>query len=314
MPQHNGGDTAQMSEEDEGGRIWQGLKSLLFPKSNSPTLREQLEVFIDEHEGHPTADALAGDLSSHERDLLRNLLHFSEITAGEAGVPRADIVAIEESATFDEAVALFAEHGHSRMPVYRDNLDHVVGMVHIKDIFTIMAKRTRRRRITSLIRQPLYVPESMGVLELLEEMRRRQMHLAIVLDEYSGTERLITIEDLVEEIFGEIADEHDDAPVLLIQPVVDGNENTKIWDVDARAELGEVADALGDEALADIDEDIDTIGGLAVVLAGCVPPAGEMLVSDSGWRLEVIESDEKRVGRIRLHAPPPGEKEKSRDE
>lgn len=306
MPEHNGATEGRSADDEEGGRIWQGLKSLLFPKANSPTLREQLEVFIDEHEGNPTADALAGDLSGHERELLRNLLHFSEITAGEAGVPRADIIAIEEKAEFSEAISLFAEHGHSRIPVYRENLDQVVGMVHIKDVFSIMAEGQRMpKRITSLIRQPLYVPESMGVLELLEEMRRRQMHLAIVLDEYSGTERLITIEDLVEEIFGEIADEHDDAPTLLIQPIIDGNEHTQIWEVDARAELDEVADAVGDQHLADVDEDIDTIGGLAVILAGCVPEIGTLLTSESGWRLEILEGDEKRVSRIRLHAPPP---------
>lgn len=306
MPDNKTADQTQQGDDDDGGRIWQGLKSLLFPKANSPTLREQLEEFINEHEGNPTADALAGDLSSHERELLRNLLHFSEITAGEAGVPRADIIAIDEQAEFHEAISLFAEHGHSRMPVYRENLDQVVGMIHIKDVFSIMARGVEASdTVHSLIRQPLYVPEAMGVLELLEEMRRRQMHLAIVLDEYSGTERLITIEDLVEEIFGEIADEHDDAPTLMIQPVIDGNGHTQIWEVDARAELEEVAEVVHDPDLAEIDEDIDTIGGLAVVLAGCVPEPGEMLISQTGWRLEILEGDEKRVGRIRLHAPPP---------
>ncbi len=291
-------------EDDSSGRIWQGLKSLLFRKSNEPTLREQLDDLIDEHEGEAGdgSSKSNGDLTGQELEMLRNLLHFSEHNAGDMGVPRADIVGIEEKAKFTDLVALFAEHGHSRIPVYRDHLDHIVGMVHIKDVFAALAAKGRNPSgIADFIRQPLYVPESMGVLELLEEMRKSQLHLAIVLDEYSGTEGLITIEDLIEEIFGEIADEHDDAPIALILPME--HDGAACWQVDARAELDDVADAVGDARLAEIDEDIDTIGGLAVVLAGHVPQIGEIMESQEGWRLEVLEGDEKRVALIRLHPP-----------
>ncbi len=296
---------ARSSDEDDSrGRIWQGIKALLFRKSNEPTLREQLDDLIDEHEGE-TGDGSPksnGDLSAQELEMLRNLLHFSEHNAGDMGVPRSDIIGIEEKAKFTELVALFAEHGHSRVPVYREHLDEIIGMVHIKDVFAALAAKGRNPAgITDFIRQPLYVPESMGVLELLEEMRRSQLHLAIVLDEYSGTEGLITIEDLIEEIFGEIADEHDDAPIALILPME--HDGRACWQVDARAELDDVAAAVGDERLAEIDEDIDTIGGLAVVLAGHVPQIGEVMESEEGWRLEVLEGDEKRVALIRLHPP-----------
>lgn len=300
---------ARASDEDDSrGRIWQGIKSLLFRKNTETTLREQLEDFIDEHEGDGAKSGGAGspksngDLTPQELEMLRNLLHFSEHNAGDVGVPRADIIGIEEKAKFTDLVALFVEHGHSRVPVYRDHLDEIIGMVHIKDVFAALAAKGRNPAgIADFIRQPLYVPESMGVLELLEEMRKSQLHLAIVLDEYSGTEGLITIEDLIEEIFGEIADEHDDAPIALIMAIE--HEGRACWQVDARAELDDVADAVGDERLAEIDEDIDTIGGLAVVLAGHVPQPGEVMESEEGWRLEVLEGDEKRVALIRLHPP-----------
>jgi CBS domain containing-hemolysin-like protein len=171
-------------------------------------------------------------------------------------------------------------------------------MVHIKDVFGILARnRKPPATITRLIRQPLYVPAARGVLDLLADMRAKRMHLAIVIDEYSGTEGLVTIEDLVEEIVGDIEDEHDDAPVAMLANVEDG-----IWEADARAPLEDVAEMI-DPRLGEIDEDVDTLGGLAFVLAGHVPAVGEMLVHDSGWRLEVTEADERRVTRLRLHAP-----------
>jgi len=141
------------------------------------------------------------------------------------------------------------------------------------------------------------VPQSMGALDLLAQMRGRRTHLAIVLDEYSGTEGLITIEDLIEEIVGEIEDEHDEAPTALLVPIDGGG-----WDADARADLEDVAETV-DPRLAEVDGDVDTLGGLAFVLAGHVPEAGECLEHDSGWKLEIVEADPKRVTKLRLHPP-----------
>ena len=197
-----------------------------------------------------------------------------------------------------ELVAAFAEAGHSRLPVYRDSLDEVIGMIHMKDVFAILANgETPPASIAPLIRQPRYVPESMGVIDLLAEMRAHRTHLAIVLDEYSGTEGLVTIEDVVEEIVGEIEDEHDEAPTATLVLLSDG-----IWDADARTELDEVSEAI-DPRLAEVDEDVDTLGGLASVLAGHVPQAGEIVAHPSGWRLEVTAADPRRVSRMRLHPP-----------
>jgi CBS domain containing-hemolysin-like protein len=287
-----------MSDNDRdsgGGRLWAGLRGLLFGSESEPTLRDQIEEAIVEHEDEAPAK---GDLSGPERKMLRNLLDFGERTAGDIGVPRGEIVAVPETMAFADLVNAFAEAGHSRLPVYRDSLDEVIGMIHVKDVFAILALgQTPPDTLAALIRQPRYVPESMGIIDLLAEMRVHRTHLAIVLDEYSGTEGLVTIEDIVEEIVGEIEDEHDDAPTALLVALDDG-----IWDADARAELEEVAEII-DPRLAEVEEDVDTLGGLASVLAGHVPQVGETVEHPSGWRLEVTDADTRRVARLRLHPP-----------
>jgi CBS domain containing-hemolysin-like protein len=281
-----------------GASFWRGLRTFLFGDDGEATLRDQIEEAIESHEGEPPA---VGDLSPIERQMLRNLLHFGESNVADIAVPRADIVAVPSSIGFAELVHAFAEAGHSRLPVYEDSLDSVVGMVHVKDVFAVqVAAETPPSDISTLLRKPLYVPESMGVLDLLARMRAERVHLAIVVDEFGGTEGLVTIEDVVEEIVGEIEDEHDEeAPGMLIA-IEDG-----IWDADARAELDEVAETI-DARLGAVEEDVDTLGGLATVLAGRVPRQGEVLEHPSGWRLEVTDSDARRVTRLRLHAPVEG--------
>lgn len=289
-------------DDDNDGRIWQRLKAMFFGRDHEPTLREQLEEAIAEHE-EDTEDSdkreNGGDLTAVERTMLRNLLHFSEHRVDDVMVPRSDIIAIEESAGFADCIAAFAEHGHSRLPVYRDTLDSVIGMIHIKDVFAVLASgQTPPESLESFIRQPRFVPQNMSVLALLDEMRRTRTHLAIVLDEYSGTEGLVTIEDLVEEIVGEIEDEHDEEPEAMFVRL-----SPDMWEADARAELDDLAEAI-DPKLAEVEEDVGTLGGLAFVIAGQVPDVGQMLLHDaSGWKLEILEADEKRVTRIRLFAP-----------
>ena len=289
-------DDSSTTPADSGG-IWRGLRALLFGEEGDETLRARLEEVIDEHEGEPGPDA-KGDLTPLERQMVRNLLHFGERDAGDVGVPRADMIAVEEGISFDELVKTFAEAGHSRLPVYRGALDTIIGMVHVKDVFAILATGAPPpATIARLIREPLYVPQSRGALDLLADMRQRRVHLAVVLDEYSGTEGLVTIEDLIEEIVGDIEDEHDEAPTALIIPIEGGG-----WEADARAELEDVAETV-DPRLAETEDDIDTIGGLAATLAGHVPQAGERVRHESGWTLEVVEADPRRVARLRLHPP-----------
>ena len=288
-----------MKEGDSrGGQpgLWTNLRAL-FGDAPEPSLRDQIAEAIDDHEDDPAPDTV-GDLSPIERQMVKNLLDFGARTVDDVGVPRADIVAIPETASFAELAAAFADKPHSRLPVYRDNLDEIVGMIHIKDAFAVLASgEPHPADISGLIREPLYVPQSMGVLELLAEMRGKRVHLAIVIDEYSGTEGLVTIEDLIEEIVGDIEDEtdHEVAPMIV---ALDGG----LWDVDARAELEDVAEVI-DARLGNVDEDVDTIGGLAFVLAGHVPQPGEVVAHMSGWRIEIVEGDAKRATRLRLHPP-----------
>lgn len=294
--------TKEADSSSEGGRIWRGLRALLFGEEPETSLREELEHTIDEYEGDGDTSSAKGDLSPVERQMFKNLLHFSEHNVDDVAVPRGEIVAISQDASFAQLVALFVEHGHSRVPVYKDTLDTVTGMIHIRDAFAILAGgREHPATVEGLIRQPLYVPQSMGVLDCLAEMRAKRTHLAIVVNEYSGTDGLLTIEDLMEEIVGEIEDEHDDEPEAMLVPHEGG-----CWDADARAELDDVAREI-DPALAEVEEDVDTLGGLAFVIAGHVPEPGEILLHpESGWRLEVLEGDNRRVTRLRLH-PPIGE-------
>ena len=288
-------DDSSSGAQENGRSFWSGLRALLFGDESEATLRDQIEEAIENHEGEVPR---LGDLTPVERQMLRNLLDFGESTAGDIAVPRGDIIAVPASIDFDGLVAAFTDAGHSRLPLYEDSLDRVIGMVHIKDVFALqVTDAAPPDDMRTLIRAPLFVPESMGVLDLLARMRAERVHLAIVVDEFGGTEGLVTIEDVVEEIVGEIEDEHDEELPGMLIPIEDG-----MWDADARAELEDVAETI-DARLGVVEEDVDTLGGLATVLAGHVPQLGEIIEHPSGWRLEVTDSDSRRVARLRLHAP-----------
>jgi CBS domain containing-hemolysin-like protein len=292
----------QSGDADSNRGLWHTLRRFFDADDGTRSLREQLEDAIDEHtaaQGDARDDAPTnGDLSPVERQMLKNLLHFSEHDADDVAIPRGEIVALNASASWDEVVEAFAEHGHSRLLVYRETLDEVIGMMHIKDIFPIIArKQPPPTDWTSLLRQPLYVPQARTALDVLADMRQQRIHLAVVLDEYSGTDGIITIEDLVEEIVGDIEDEHDDEAEEWIIPLSGG-----MWDCDARAELDDVAERI-DPRLAEVEESVDTLGGLAFVLAETVPEVGAIVTHPSGWRMEVTDADETHVKRLRLHPP-----------
>src|SRR3954447_6185448 len=262
------------TRHDEGGsRLWRGMRHLIFGEDSETTLREEIEDAIDEAE---ESRPVAGDLSPAERQMLRNLLHFGEETAGDICVTRGDIMAVASDVDFDGLVRAFADAGHSRLPVYGESLDAVIGMVHIKDVFLASDDPSRDRAIPALIREPLFVPESMGVIELLARMRSQRTHLAIVVDEFGGTEGLVTIEDVVEEIVGDIEDEHDEAEAGMLTMLEDG-----LWEADARIELEELQHAV-DARLSWEEDEVDTLGGLMFLLAGHIPAPGEHVVHPSG--------------------------------
>jgi len=281
-------------QDDGRSRLWRGMRHLIFGEDSEPTLREEIEEAIDEAE---ESRPVAGDLSPTERQMLRNLLHFGEETAGDICVTRGDIMAVPSDISFDDLVRAFADAGHSRLPVYGESLDAVVGMVHIKDVFMANVDPSKDRSLPALMRDPLFVPESMGVIELLARMRSQRIHLAIVVDEFGGTEGLVTIEDVVEEIVGEIEDEHDEAERGMLTMLDDG-----LWEADARLEIEELAQAV-DPRLSSEEDEVDTLGGLVFLLAGRIPQKGECVTHPSGWKLEAVDSDPRRIIRVRLHSP-----------
>jgi CBS domain containing-hemolysin-like protein len=285
---------ATRQDDDGGSRLWRGMRALIFGGEREPTLRDQIEDAIDEAEDSKPEP---GDLSSQERVMLRNLLHFGDQTAGEIAVTRGDIVAVPDTISFEQLEAAFADAGHSRLPVYGESLDQVIGMIHMKDVFLASRDSSRDRSINALMRTPLFVPESMGVLDLLARMRAERVHLAIVVDEFGGTEGLVTIEDVVEEIVGDIEDEHDEAEESRLVMLDDG-----VWEADARIELDELAGAV-DARLATDDDEVDTLGGLVFLLAGRIPDKGDIVVHSTGWRMEAVDADPRRILRVRLHSP-----------
>jgi magnesium and cobalt transporter len=242
------------------------------------------------------AEAKAAD--PQERALLANISRLRGKTAYDVMLPRADIVAMDASLTLDEAIAAIQREGHSRYPVYQRSLDEVLGMVHIKDVMGWLGREGFS--LQAVLRKPLFVAPSIPVLELLLQMRQQRMHMALVVDEYGGIDGLVTIEDLVETIVGDIADEHDeDAPPQMIERP-DG-----AVDLDARLPI-EAFEARFGPVLTDEEreQDIDTVGGLVFSLAGRVPVRGEVLKHPSGLDMRVLEADPRRIRRLRVRRPP----------
>lgn len=310
MPEGNGSGGESRSGEGESnsgnGALWRALKAFFRGSEHDQSLRAQIEEAIDEHEGEPAQHGeIAGDLLPLERQMMKNLLHFSDHDADDVAIPRGQIVAVPANASFADLVSAFAEHGHSRLPVYGESLDEVVGMVHIKDVFPIVADMalqgaTAPADWARLMRQPLFVPQARAALDVLGDMRASRTHLAVVIDEYSGTDGIITIEDLVEEIVGEIEDEHDVGDRPMLARLADG-----AFEADADVTLGEFERESG---MVFSDEDrgeVETLGGLVVAAAGQVPIRGQLVRHASGLEFEVLDADPRRIKRLRVRRRPP---------
>jgi len=287
-------ETDQLTTDANGsstvGRWTAGLLARI--RGQGPSLRESLEDVIEEH-GEDR-----GDLSSEERLMLLNIVSLRELKISDVMVPRADIVAIDIAMPFDDMVQVFRQATHSRLPLFRETLDDVVGMVHIKDVVGALAAESddTTPRIADIKRRVLFVPPSMEVIDLLLNMRINRIHMALVIDEYGGTDGLVTIEDLIEQIVGEIEDEHDEQSGPLIRTRQSGG-----LDVDARALIAELESLVKVDLLPDdIDEEVDTVGGLVFALAGRVPVRGEVIVHESGIEFEVVEADARRLKRLRV--------------
>jgi CBS domain containing-hemolysin-like protein len=293
--------------DEEGSWFDRLLQS--FGLGEEPDLRELIEDAL--------ARSKSDTLSLQERNMMRRILHFGKLTVEDVMVPRADIVAVDESITVDELMRVFREAEHSRLPVYHETLDDPRGMIHIRDLMSWITEESEtganvpldlgrvdlKRSVGAIdiTRELLYVPASMAALGLLLKMQNTRIHLALVVDEYGGTDGLVSIEDLVEEVVGEIADEHDveEAPLIRTDPRLG-------LVADARLPIEDLEKHLGVELVSgDQQEDIDTLGGLVFALAGQIPELGEKLLHPSGVQFEVLEADPRRIKRLRIHLPPP---------
>ncbi len=263
---------------------WRGLRRSKLPDS----VRETLEDLIEQR------DEASQPIDDHERTLLSNILRLRGQTAYDVMVPRADINAIEVKANLPEIIKLVQDTGHSRYPVYRESLDDAIGLVHIKDVLLLQASG-KAFSLQRIMRRVLYVSPSIRVLDLLLEMRLKRTHMALVVDEYGGVDGLVTIENLVEQITGEIEDEHDRAVEPDFVEYPDG-----VIEADARMPLTELEARVGPLLDEEDREDIDTLGGLVFYLAGRVPSRGELISHPSGLEFEVVEADPRRIKRLRL--------------
>jgi len=261
---------------------------------NGESLRETIDEMIEE----PFADG-PHPLSAHERVLIGNILKVHDRTAADVMVPRADIVALDVETPFVEVVKCMVEQGHSRVPVYRETLDDVIGFVHVKDMLGPAAER-RQTKLSPMLRKVLFAAPSLLILDLLVQMRQARTHIAMVVDEFGGIDGLVTIEDLIEEIVGEIEDEHD---------VADGPSLTQRADgtliADARTPIEVLEEHQGTRLRPTGEqEEVDTLGGLVSSLAGRVPKRGEVIAHPSGIEFEVLDADPRRVKRLRVRSPP----------
>lgn len=237
-----------------------------------------------------------------EQRILGNLVTLGDQRVDDIMVPRADIVALPRNMPIEEMVKKFVDSGFSRLPVYEEQVDDISGMVHIKDLIPFWGAQGAQD-IQSVMRQVLFVPPNMEVLDLLLRVQSTGIHMALVVDEYGGIDGLLTIEDLVEAVVGEIADSGDRTTDPEIRPQADGS-----LIVDARVDIEDLEKHLGFDLLPeDREEDIDTIGGLVFDLADRVPTRGEELTHPSGMRLIVLNADPRRIHRLRVILPPPGE-------
>jgi CBS domain containing-hemolysin-like protein len=252
-------------------------------------------------------------LSPQERSMLRRILHFGALTVEDVMVPRADIVAVDDSVNIEELMRVFRDAEHSRLPVYRETLDDPRGMIHIRDLMSWITEQANvddklglgrvdlKRSVGAIriARELIYVPASMSVLDLLLKMQSSQLHLALVVDEYGGTDGLVSIEDLVEEIVGEIADEHDveDEPLIHLDPRLGliCDARTPVEDLEKHLKI----DLVSDEQ----EEDIDTLGGVVFSISGRIPARGELVAHPSGIEFEVLDADPRRIKKLRVHVP-----------
>lgn len=294
------GETESVSFLQALGNLFRGnANGAAAEKKNETSLKETLQSLLEEHEQQGQDIVIVPE----ERRMLSNILSFGEMRVGDIMIPRPDITAVEYDISLDELKQFIAEERHSRMPVFRENLDKVEGFLHIKDLAVTLFSG-QEFSMDALIRQILFVPPSMKVMDLMMKMRLSGVHIAIVVDEYGGTDGLVTMEDIVEEIVGEIQDEHDEEEL----------QEDYIWlddrtiEADARMELEELCECFGEDIVREEDgEEVDTVGGLVFSHLGHVPEEGEQFDYPTGLRITVLEAEPRTVKRLRIERLQPAD-------
>ena len=282
------------SQKPSNGVLYILKRVLGIGQQTEGSVRSTLEELIEEH------DDPEQSINASEKLLLTNILSFSELSISDVMVPRADIEAISANSTLEQVVDRFKDTSHSRMPVFNETLDNVTGMFHIKDLINFWGDKDHGDW-QKFRREVLFVPPSMSVPDLLLKMRATHIHMATVVDEYGGIDGLVTIEDLVEEIVGDIEDEHDEQEGPLIVVASNG-----MIEVDARASIEELEALLEVDLLPeDEDEEVDTVGGLVFQLAGQIPARGEIISHSGGLDFEIIDADPRKVKKVRIHRRSP---------
>ena len=267
-----------------------------FKKINSKNLNKDLDQELDQFVAKRiNADDSNGKTLSHENELLKNLAGLRGITASDVMVPRVDIVSVAMSDDFNEIIKQLIKTNHSRVPVRNESLDDIVGILHIKDVLANLFLK-EKQNIKSLLKKPIFVSPSISLLDLLYEMRIKRRHLALIVDEYGGIDGLVTIEDLVEELVGEIEDEHDLSSECRLEKMEDGSIV-----VEARIIIDLVEGFIQSIRKEDLNEEIETLGGFIVSIAGRVPVKGEVIkYSPSGLKFEILEADPRKVILVKL--------------
>ena len=267
-------------------------KFLKYSNHEKKQLDEELEQFVAKRINDDDSN---GKTLSHENELLKNLAGLRGINASDVMIPRVDIVSVAMSDDFNEIVKQLIKTNHSRVPVRNESLDDIVGILHIKDVLANLFLQ-EKKDIKSLLRKPIFVSPSISLLDLLYEMRVKRRHLALVVDEYGGIDGLVTIEDLVEELVGDIEDEHDLSTECRLEKMQDGSIV-----LEARITIDLIEDLLSSIRKEDLNEEIETLGGFIISIAGRVPVKGEVIkYSPSGLKFEILEADPRKVILVKL--------------
>ncbi|MFK7840559.1 MAG: hemolysin family protein [Bdellovibrionales bacterium] len=272
------------------------IKTFFAPKQQDTSLRDAIEEYIEEPDNF-ALEAMDSE-SLHERALLSNILALRDISVDRVMVPRADIVAVDSSASTEDLFAVIADSQVSRLPVFKDNLDNVIGTIHLKDILSAQAKGENFIISDNITEIPIISP-SMPILDLLLTMRQSRRHMALVVDEYGGIDGLITIGDIVESVLGEIEDEHDTQEDPQLLPADDGSIIA-----DARVSIEHFESEYGTLLSDDERSESDTLGGLVFTIAGRIPVRGEVLTHDSGMEFEIMDADPRRINVMRIRNIP----------